>query len=234
VSLAERFVAPDRAALAAEIASRFRRTAERALEARGRFAWALTGGSAAEAFYPHLALDDWAGVHCFWGDERAVPADDPASNHRLARTVLLDRVPIPPGQVHRMPAEASDLDAAARAYEATLRATLGQEAAIDLVHLGMGPDGHVASLFPGHALLDERTRLVAAVLDSPKPPARRLTLTLAALARARAVWITVTGAEKAAAVRAALEDPASALPAAILTRGPAPVRWLLDRAAAGG
>ena len=112
----------------------------------------------------------------FWGDERAVAPDDADSNYGQVRASWLDRVAIPPERIHRMRGEQVDLDAAARDYEATLVSLLGAEPAFDLVWLGVGPDGHVCSLFPGHALLDEKTRLVAAIHDSPKPPPRRITL----------------------------------------------------------
>jgi len=177
---------------------------------------AVPGGSVAESFFPRLAsLDlDWDRVLVFFGDERAVAPDDPASNARLARDLWLDRAPIPLANVHRMRAEGEDLDAAARAYERVLLDVLGDPPRLDLALLGMGPDGHVCSLFPGHPALDETERYVLPVLDAPKPPPRRVTLTLLALARARTVVLAAFGAAKAEAVRSALDDPASTLPAA--------------------
>ena len=144
---------------------------------------AVPGGSVAESFFPRLAsLDlDWDRVLVFFGDERAVAPDDPASNARLARDLWLDRAPIPLANVHRMRAEGEDLDAAARAYERVLLDVLGDPPRLDLALLGMGPDGHVCSLFPGHPALDETERYVLPVLDAPKPPPRRVTLTLLAL-----------------------------------------------------
>jgi 6-phosphogluconolactonase len=195
---------------------------------------AVPGGSVAESFFPRLAsLDlDWDRVLVFFGDERAVAPDDPASNARLARDLWLDRAPIPLANVHRMRAEGEDLDAAARAYERVLLDVLGDPPRLDLALLGMGPDGHVCSLFPGHPALDETERYVLPVLDAPKPPPRRVTLTLLALARARTVVLAAFGAAKAEAVRSALDDPASTLPAARALRGAARAFALLDPAAA--
>jgi len=194
---------------------------------------AVPGGSVAESFFPRLAsLDlDWDRVLVFFGDERAVAPDDPASNARLARDLWLDRAPIPLANVHRMRAEGEDLDAAARAYERVLLDVLGDPPRLDLALLGMGPDGHVCSLFPGHPALDETERYVLPVLDAPKPPPRRVTLTLLALARARTVVLAAFGAAKAEAVRSALDDPASTLPAARALRGAARAFALLDPAA---
>ena len=186
---------------------------------------ALTGGSAAKLVHPPLARAgvDWARVTLFFGDERAVPPDHADSNFRLARETLLDAAGVPAARVHRMRGEAADLAAAAREYEALL------PPALDIVLLGMGPDGHVCSLFPGHALLGERARLVGVVEDSPKPPPRRLSLTMPALAAAREVWFVLAGADKAAPARA-LADPASELPGPQVARA-ATTRVFLDRAA---
>lgn len=202
---------------------------------RGPLSIALTGGSAAklyEALVP--APIDWATVHVFFGDERCVAPTHADSNFRLAEEALLGRVSIPRQNVHRVRGE-DDPDAAAAAYASEL-ASVVTDGALDIVHLGMGPDGHVCSLFPGHALLreahlHEASRLVAALRDSPKPPPARVTLTLAALARARRALFLVMGEGKADAVRSAIEDPSSPLPAALVHRmGNA--TWLLDRAAA--
>lgn len=201
-------------------------------EARGAqpLSIALTGGSAAK-LYERLASASlpWERVHVFFGDERCVAPTHADSNFKLADDALLSRVAIPDANVHRVRGE-DDPDAAARAYERELVANT-DDGAIDLVHLGMGPDGHVCSLFPGHALLDQDRSLVAALRDSPKPPPARVTLTLPALARAKRALFLVLGEGKADAVRAAIEDPASRLPAArVQQMGRA--TWLLDRAAA--
>ena len=192
------------------LARRFARLASQAsaesIEARGRFTIAIPGGSVGEAFLPVLAAArlDWERVHVFWTDERSGPADGPDSNFQLARSLgLLGSLGA--HQVHRMPADQPDLDRAARQYEVELIGVVGTPPVLDLVLLGWGPDGHVASLFPGHRVLQERTRFVAAVADSPKPPSRRLTLTLPAITQARLVVAAGFGPEKAAVLELARE-----------------------------
>jgi 6-phosphogluconolactonase len=206
-----------------------------ALRERGRFALALPGGSAAETFIPALAgaSIDWVHVDLFWGDERAVPPEHPDSNYGLARSLWLKSGGPPAERVHRMPADLPDLDAAARAYEAQLMERLGTPPSLDVALLGVGPDGHVCSLFPGHALLRETVRFVAPIEDSPKPPPRRLTLTLAALAAARLLVVGAFGAGKAAVVREALKDENSSLPLALALRRATRSLVLLDPGAAG-
>lgn len=202
-----------------------------AIAARGAFSLALTGGSLATDGFPRLAKAkvDWSRVELLWGDERAVPPDHADSNYRVAKELLLD--PVGARRVHRMPGERPDLQAAAREYDALVRA-IDRRVGLDLVLLGAGPDGHVCSLFPGHPLLAETTAWAAAVEDSPKPPPRRLTLTLPALAAARSVVAVVLGQGKAAAVKSALEEPASRLPLALVLRA-GNATLLVDRAAAG-
>jgi len=197
---------------------------------------AVSGGSVATTFLPRWAAEttmDWGSTDVFWADERAVPPTDPESNYALARSLWLDPARAPAGRVHRMPADAPDLVAAAQDYDRELRRVLGERPVLDLVLLGMGPDGHVASLFPGHALLGDTSRNVAAVVDSPKPPPRRLTLTLPVLTAARVVVIGAFGASKAGIVRLAIEEKESRLPAALVARGAPRAVWLLDAAAAG-
>lgn len=198
----------------------------RAIAERGSCALGLAGGRTPDPIYRELASEssiDWHQVHVFFGDERAVPPDHPDSNYRTVRLGLLSRVPIPPRQVHRMEAERADREAAAREYERTLPPRL------DVLVLGMGPDGHTASLFPGSAALDERHRLVVPVVG-PKPPAERLTITPPVIEAARKVAVIATGDEKAAMVARALEGPFApkAVPAQLARRGV----WFLDRAAA--
>jgi 6-phosphogluconolactonase len=202
--------------------------------ARGAAHVALTGGSAFRALACSLADADvpWDRVHLFWSDERAVPADHADSNARLAREVLIDRIPIPAAHVHPMPAGAGDLDEAASSYEAVLREFLGAGTRFDVLMTGVGPDGHVCSLFPEHALLAERTRLVAAVYDSPKPPPRRLTVTVPVLEAARDVIALALGADKAEAVGDAVRNEASRLPLARVIRSAPSVLVLLDPPAA--
>ncbi|HET9767187.1 MAG TPA: 6-phosphogluconolactonase [Thermoanaerobaculia bacterium] len=205
-----------------------------AIEERGSASLVVTGGSAAEALLPRLVRVrvDWPRVDVFWSDERAVPPDDPQSNYRLARELWLDPARVPESSVHRMPGEATDLDAAAAAHAEEIRTLCGDPPRFDLMLLGVGPDGHVASLFPGHPLLRETRKLVAYVEESPKPPPRRLTLTLPALFGARLLVIAALGSAKAAAIAEALGERASSLPVAqVLRRAPRSL-VLLDPSAA--
>lgn len=220
-------------ALAAELVDQTMQAAHAAIAARGCFTIALTGGSAAQTLYPVLAQAPlpWDRIHVFFGDERCEPPDHADSNHRLAHATLLARVGLASTNVHRIRGE-DDPDHAAIAYEKELLDVTAGTGALDVVHVGMGPDGHVCSLFPGHRLLDDDVRLVAAITDSPKPPPARVTLTLQALARARQLWFLVSGAAKADAARDAIVEPTSMLPAAIAARRGARVRWLLDADAA--
>ncbi len=199
----------------------------------GRLSLALPGGSAAEVLCPALvsARVRWRDVDVFWGDERAVPPDHPDSNYRIADERLLSRVRIDPARIHRMPAEAPDLEAAAREYQMRLVRASGAPPHLDVVLLGVGADGHVCSLFPDHPALDERARLVVPVADSPKPPSRRLTLTLPALAGALVV-VAAFDASKTDAIGRALHDHTSRLPVAQATRGARRSLFLLDRAIA--
>jgi 6-phosphogluconolactonase len=221
------------AALAADAAARLVGEASvRCIEERGEFRLAVPGGRSVAGVFDRLVREpersqvDWTRVTLLFADERAVPPAHPDSNYRLVRIALLDPLGDPLPRVRRMRGEAADLAAAAREYDAEMVVPA------DLVLLGLGEDGHVASLFPGSPLLAESRRRVALVEDSPKPPARRLTLTPRALAEAREGAVVIaTGAAKAAAARAALAEPggpASECPARLL-RGAA---WLLDAAAA--
>jgi len=200
--------------------------------AQGRLSLALPGGSAAETFFPALA-EALRGTDTdyYWGDERAVAPDHPDSNFALARRLLLEPAGVPLERVHRMPADAANLAEAALEHERELVAAQGAPPRLDIVLLGIGPDGHVCSLFPGHASLVERERFVVAIDDSPKPPARRLTLTLPVLEAAGLVVVAAFGEAKAEVVREALEDERSALPAALVAQR-CRTLWLLDPAAA--
>jgi 6-phosphogluconolactonase len=220
--------------LARVFADRFVTEARAAITARGRFSCALPGGSVAETFFPVLAQRTlaWDTVEFFWGDERAVGADHPDSNYGLAKRLLLDAVHADPGRVHRIVGEGGDLDAAATAYGDELVRTLGDPPRIDLVVLGLGPDGHVCSLFPGHPLLRERRRRVAAITDSPKPPPQRITFTMLPLELAGTICVAGFGDSKAEAIRAALEDAASQIPAALALRAAQRALVLADPAAA--
>jgi len=233
-------VLPDGDALAAAVAAEVARRLGVAAGERGAATIALGGGRTPRAFFRRLATthhDDvpWERVHVFWGDERDVPLGDERSNYRMARETLLAAVPVPPAQVHPMPAGSDDPAAAAVAYEDTLRACFGAAAewpAFDLVLLGLGEDGHTASLFPGSPALDERRRWVVPA-TAPVEPRPRLTLTLPALTSARALFVVVAGPEKAQPLYGVLAlPPDPARPASLLRRGPAPVTWWADAAAA--
>jgi 6-phosphogluconolactonase len=220
--------------LARRFAARLAIEARRAISAHGRCALALPGGSVAETFVPALAAAEvpWAGVELCWVDERAVPPDDPESNFGLARRAGLDRLPLREAGVHRLPAEADDLEAAATLAERELRAALGVER-IDVALVGVGADGHVASLFPGHPALAEHERWIVAVRDAPKPPPRRLTWTLAAFAHVDLLVVAAFGAAKAAAIAAACAPLESELPIARAAAAAARRLVLADTAAAG-
>jgi 6-phosphogluconolactonase len=215
-----------------------------AVAARGRALIVLTGGGNGNRLLRYLGAQaeriDWASVHLFWGDERYVTEDDDERNDKQAREALLDHVDIPARNVHAMPAAdgefGSDLAAAALAYEQLLAANAdpGDPAPNFDVHLlGVGPEGHINSLFPDTPAIHETTRLVVGVEDSPKPPPQRITLTLPAIQRSREVWLLVSGAEKAEAVAAAIggADPIS-VPAAGAV-GREHTVWFLDHQAAG-
>ncbi len=215
-------------------AERFAALARPAITAAGHFSCALPGGSVAEAFFPPLARTSvaWDAVEFFWGDERAVGPDNPDSNYGLAKRLLLDPVGADPRRVHRVVTEGGDLEAAARAYQEDLRRVLGDPPHIDVVVLGVGPEGHICSLFPGHALLRERVRLVAAITDSPKPPPRRITFTMLPLELARTICIAGFGESKAHAIREAVERPDSEMPVALALRAAQQALVLVDPAAA--
>ncbi len=220
-------------ALAAELVDQTIVAAEEAIAARGIFTMALTGGSVVSAVYPVLAQAalPWDKVHIFFGDERAVPPDDKESNYKLAVDTLLGHPNVTAAHVHRIRGEDDPATAAVDAETVLLEVT-GGSGALDVVHVGMGPDGHVCSLFPGHALLNEQHRLVMPIFDSPKPPSSRVTFTLQALATARQLFFLVTGAAKADAVAEAILQPQSMLPVALAARRAQTARWFLDADAA--
>jgi 6-phosphogluconolactonase len=223
------------ATLAAAFAERCAARAAHCIAERGAFLLALTGGSVAPAFLPVLgdAAIDWERVDLLWGDERGLPPSDRQSNFGRARSLLAGTRADHRMRVHRIEGEALDLDAAAARYALLLERLAGRPPVIDLVLLGVGEDGHVCSLFPEHAATGERARWVVAVHDAPKPPARRVTLTMPVLEAARAICVAALGAEKAAVMRAALEDSASMTPIARLLRVVREPWILLDHAAAG-
>jgi len=228
-----RILVESRERLGDALARDLERRAGAAIAARGRFSLALPGGSVAEAFLPVLsrAAIDWSRVDLFFGDERAVPPEHSDSNFALAKRLLLDPVA---ARVHRLRGESEDLGAEASRAEHDLVETAGPDGALDVALLGVGPDGHVCSLFPGHPALRENARLIAVVEDSPKPPPRRITLTLPALRRARCVAVAAFGAAKADVVAEAVGNPDSTLPVALVVRQARDAWLLLDPAAAAG
>lgn len=219
-------------------------SAQDAVRARGRFLVALTGGATPAPVYRLLADDralrdavPWPDVHVFWGDERHVPPTHPDSNFRMAHDALVGRVPIPPHQVHRVAAEEPDAGRAAVLYEHTLRSVFGlgegDWPSFDLLLLGMGEDGHTASIFPDSPALDEPTRLVVAPFVE-KLGAFRITLTPPVLVRAAATVVLVAGAAKAPTLRRVLGEPFAPdrYPIQCLRASTGTVTWLVDAPAA--
>jgi 6-phosphogluconolactonase len=195
---------------------------------------ALTGGRIAAAVYrtiaesPARSAIDWSRVELWWSDERFLPPGDPERNETQAREALLEQVPLDPARVHAMPADAGQgAEQAAAAYATELA-----KAVIDLVILGVGPDGHVASLFPEQPALHEQERTVVAVHGAPKPPPTRLTMTMPVLCQTAEVWFVVSGADKASAVRLALSGAGPMQIPAAGPKGRNRTLWLLDNAAA--
>jgi 6-phosphogluconolactonase len=217
------------------------RVANESIVTHGRFTLVLAGGSTPQKLYALLASEpyrdqiNWALVEVFWSDERCVPPDSEDCNYHLAEEVLLSKVPIPASQIHRMPADAADRDAAALVYTEEIQRVFGTNGipSFDLLQLGMGPEGHTASLFPHQASLKELRRLVMPV-DVPKPPPPRLTFTPPLLNAAIHVLFLVTGPDKADAVAAILEgeNNPDEYPAQIIQPPEGEVTWLLDSAAA--
>jgi len=235
-------VFPDIDALSRAAADESFRIMKDAVAQRGRFAIALAGGHTPAKMYSLWARDKkydlqtpWDRVHLFWGDERYVPQTDPLSNYRMTKETLLARVPIPPANVHPMPTEIAPPDKAAAAYEADMRMFFGQAPPeFDLQLLGLGVEGHTASLFPGSPALDEKKGWVAAVTAPANPPLR-LTLTPVVLNRARNTLFLVAGENKReilAALRAEPDGKPSQYPAGRI-RPSGSVLWLLDHLAAG-
>jgi 6-phosphogluconolactonase len=219
----------------------FAQQAKAAIEARGRFSVALAGGKTPQKTYELLArspLRDriaWKHVHVFWGDERCVSIEDPRSNALMARTALLDRVPVPPAQIHPIQCAVSPEDAARR-YELLLRSFLGPgPPGLDLILLGLGEDGHTASLFPHKPVLAETDRWVAAVYPAEQG-LHRVTLTPVIINRAATVVFLVSGASKAEVLREVLEGPQAPLrlPAQLIEpqSNGGESYWLVDRDAA--
>ena len=216
------------------------------VEALGRaatFSIALAGGRTPQGVYEllssmHAGALDWSRVEFFFGDERCVPPDDPASNYGMARRTLLEPLGIAGTRIHRMAGESADLNEAAAAYELDIAAVLGgvrpgPPPKLDLVLLGMGADGHTASLFPQTAALREKRRWVVAN-EVPQLQTRRITMTAVLINAARRVLFIVTGREKAAALRDVLHGPPDAqrLPSRLIRPASGGLSWFCDRGAA--
>ncbi len=231
----------DAAALSHAAALYFAETAAQATAARGRFAVALSGGSTPRALYSRLARDEfrgripWAQAHFFWGDERCVAPDDPQSNYRMARETLLSHVPVPAANVHRMAGEDPDPQQAARRYEQELRVFFGEGLPrFDLVLLGLGEEGHTASLFPGSPVLEEWERLVAAPYVE-KLGAYRLTLTLPVLNAAARVAFLAAGENKRAILAQVLYGKTTPpVPAQRVRPREGTLLWFVDEEAGAG
>lgn len=235
---------PDAESISQAAAGEFVRAATEALSARGRFTVALSGGSTPQRLYqllagpPYRTQVDWKRVDVFWGDERCVPPDHRDSNYRMAREAMLDRLPIPADHVHRIEAGRADRASAARDYQTTIARVFGVEPtgeppALDLVLLGMGPDGHTASLFPGTTALKETQKWVV-VNFVPRFATDRITLTVPILTRAREVLFLVAGTDKAERLAEVLEGPRdpNRLPSQLIQPTAGALHWYVDRSAA--
>jgi 6-phosphogluconolactonase len=230
----------DKKAVQREGAERVAAAAEEAISKRGRFSLVLSGGSTPGGLYELLAASpyreriDWSKVHLFWGDERYLPLDDEESCYHLADETLISKVSIPSEQIHPFETDLDDPQDAADGYTQTLRDYFGTgQPRFDLVLLGMGPDGHTASLFPEHATLNaDRATWVVVERDSPKPPPLRLSLTLPLLNQARTIVFLVTGDDKAESLRKVLQsDDSPRLPSARVRPVDGELVWLVDMAA---
>lgn len=236
---------PDVDSLSRAAAEEFVELGRASIRARGRFTAVLSGGSTPRRMYEFLAARplrdgiDWSRVEVFWGDERGVPPDHPDSNFHLASSALLERVPIAARHIHRIRAEASDRDAAARGYQMEIARAFevdpgGVPPSFDLLLLGMGGDGHTASLFPGGEAILERRRWAVGVDAPQRPPPSRITLTPPILNRAREIRVLVAGQDKAATLRAVLQGPREPTRTPVQRIEPEDGRmiWLVDDAAA--
>lgn len=236
-------ICQDTQELSYQAAALFTRVANDTIASQGRFTVALSGGSTPKSVYSLLAHGNprmqpiaWPYVHVFWGDERCVPPTHPDSNYRMAHETLLSRVPIPPENIHRIHAELAPLEAAYN-YERELRKMFSLPfdgtPCFDLAFLGMGPDGHTASLFPGTSGLQEKKRLVVAHYVE-KLASWRITLTATVFNAAAQVAFLVAGADKAETLKEVLEGPLQPdrLPSQLIQPAPESLHWFVDGAAA--
>lgn len=232
-------VHPDLQALADAAAARLAVAVIDAQAARGVAHVSMTGGSMGSQMCRSLATlparhaVDWSRVHVWWGDERYLPAGDPDRNDAQNEEAGLGALGLDPAHVHRVPGpeETASVEQSAAAYAATLRSV---DAAFDVVILGVGPDGHIASLFPGHPSSWTARAVTVAVRDSPKPPPTRVSLSVTRLCRSREVWFLVAGADKADAVRRGLRGASFETTPAAHVHGEQRTLWLVDADAASG
>ena len=235
VTLSRRIFTGTRDVLVTDIVQYVSRMVGEAIAARGQCLLAVPGGSVADAVLPPLsrALLPWDRVHLFWCDERAVPVSHRDSNAGQAMRLVAGSSLATVAHLHPMSGDGPDLLAAADMYAVELNTVAGSPPVLDLVLLGVGDDGHVASLFPGHAALEEQHRAVVVERHAPKAPTTRLSLSLPVLLRARDIMIVAFGANKADALHHALEDSRATTPVARVIRHASRVRIMLDDAAAG-
>lgn len=234
----------DRRALATALSLHVAQAAQASSDARARFCVALSGGSLLDMLAPALVVPslreriDWSTWHVFWVDERWVPHSSPDSNFGLARRLLFNRVGIPEQHIHAVD-DSNSPDETARAYEAEIERTLVVETGalprFDMVLLGLGEDGHTASLFPGHPALRESRRWVVPVFNAPKPPPVRLTMTLPVINAACQVVFVAAGSGKAGVVAELLRPSAGRpnLPAQMVKPTDGELHWFVDQNAAG-
>lgn len=234
----QRRIFPDLEAASIAAARAISDAAHDCIEQNGRFCFVLAGGSTPRRLYALLASGaagpiDWSRTHVFWGDERCVPPDDPLSNYRMAAETLLSHVDIPAEHIHRIAAEIEPPETAARRYAQTLHRVLGDAQSFDVTLLGMGVDGHTASLFPGSAALNASDDVVAVEAPEGVEPRHRITLTLRALSASTRVYFLVAGREKTHALRQVVGSSTGGdiLPAARVSAREE-LCWFMDRAAA--
>lgn len=239
---AERYrleVVEDPDELATVAARRVVQAIQSRLQVTDRFSLVLAGGSTPKALYQRLAHlpyaeeIDWARLHLFWGDERCVPPDHPHSNYHMARQALLEHVPVPPGQIHRMSGELPPAEAAQASAKELTQFFGDRQPQFDLILLGMGADGHTASLFPYSPALKENRRWVVANYVSSQQ-SWRITLTVPAINAGREILFLVSGADKANTLQRVLEGPfqPDELPAQYIQPATQPALWLVDTVAA--
>lgn len=234
-------VLPDLEALSREAAEMFLKLSEQYIARNGRFAVAVSGGCTPIRLYELLSSElynrkiEWHKVHVFWADERFVPHDNPESNYRVLQENLLSKISLPAENIHPVRTDVSSISTSAKIYEKEIRQFLGSSrsklAAFDLVLLGMGEDGHTASLFPGSQILKEKNRLVVPVSDQ-KHEYPRVTLTLTAINKARNIVFLISGRQKASAVKKVVYDKDVTLPASLVKQGKGNLFFFLDEAAA--